>query len=50
MVSRFLSRLRVPKADINIEVNEGPYKPGDTLNISVTLVPRESFYVREGLI
>jgi hypothetical protein len=45
-----LSRFRRPKADISLEVSDEPYWPGDKVDVRVSLLPRDSFYVREGRI
>ena len=41
-------RLRRPKADLTLEVTEGPIWPGDKVEVRVSLSPQEAFFVREG--
>jgi hypothetical protein len=45
-----LSRFRRPKADISLEVGEGPFWPGDRVDVRVSLSTRESLHVREARI
>ena len=43
-----LSRFRRPAADFRVELSETAFRPGDELQVRVSLVPRDGFQVRRG--
>lgn len=45
-----LSRFRRPAADFRVELGETTLKPGDELNVRVSLIPRDGFQVRRGTV
>ena len=45
-----LSRFRRPAADFRVELGETTLKPGDELNVQVSLIPRDGFQVRRGTV
>tara|TARA_B100000315_G_scaffold243144_1_gene266196 strand:+ start:85 stop:918 length:834 start_codon:yes stop_codon:yes gene_type:complete len=45
-----LSRFRRSNSDLSLEVGDGPYWPGDKVEVRASLLPRKSFYAREGRI
>ena len=45
-----LSFLRRASADLDVAVIGGPALPGDTIDVQITLLPRQRIYIREGSI
>ena len=45
-----LSRFRRPAADFRVELSETTLRPGNELNVRVSLVPRDGFQVRRGVV
>ena len=43
-----VSRLRRPKGDLSIELEDGPHRLGKAINGRVTLLPGETFQMRGG--
>ncbi|MFC1951303.1 hypothetical protein ACFLXN_02725 [Chloroflexota bacterium] len=45
-----MSFLRSPKADLDIVVRGGPFYPGSDVNVEVSLLPKQDFHVRKGVL
>ena len=45
-----LSGFRRPAADFRVELSENALRPGDEMNVRVSLVPRDGFEVRRGAV
>lgn len=50
MVTRFLARSRRPRAEVTAHPGEGPFRPGDQVDVEVTILPQESFTVGQAFL
>lgn len=50
MLTRFLPRSRRPMAEVTVRPGEGPFRPGDQVDVEVSILPQESFTVGEALL